>query len=54
MKCEKCDGIVEFSCGEDFCECCGECLYCYNESGCFVTVEKQEHSYMMCYCGEEK
>jgi hypothetical protein len=25
----------EPECGEDFCDCCGDCLSCYGDDGCY-------------------
>jgi len=37
---EQSDGSVVFEsrepeCGEDFCDLCGDCLYCYGHESCF-------------------
>jgi hypothetical protein len=34
---KSCDRFRPPVCGEDFCDACGDCLYCYAEDTCAVT-----------------
>lgn len=38
---------AEVSCGEDFCEQCGDCLVCYGDDSCWAGGTEGDHEWPM-------